>query len=440
MAVVTGRPATLPAPRRGGAPGGGLRSRLASTPGRLSVWMVALLVLGLAAGLAAVIGVQQRKSVVDSVRTRSGPLSVSAQQLYRSLSDADATAAAAFLSTGAEPADLRQRYQNDIAAATDALARANPGTVKGQQAVAQLAQSLPVYTGLVETARSYNRLNLPVGAAYLREASHLMRNTLLSAASQLYDEESKSLSQERSDGASGPWFALLLVVALLVALVAVQRGLSRRTHRTFNVGLGAASLATVALLLWLSISWIGVASNLSVARSSGSAQVQVLAQARIAALNARADEALTLVARGGGGDYENEFQKQFAALTSDHGLLAKARKQANDPKVRSALDDLSVGIEAWRKTHAEVRDLDSRGDYPNAVKEALDDKSGTAAAFAKVDADLDKAITATSAAFDKSAGGAQRSLAGSGFGFGVLTVVLLAGVAAGLTQRIAEYR
>jgi hypothetical protein len=439
MAVVTAQPAAVPVAGRRGLRDG-LRERLSSSPGRLSVWLAALLVLGLAAGLAAVIGVQQRHGTADSVRTRSGPLAVSAQQLYRSLSDADATAAAAFLSTGAEPADLRLRYQRDITAATDALARANPATMAGQRAVAQLAQSLPVYTGLVETARSYNRLNLPVGAAYLREASHLMRDTLLKAAAILYQEESGRLAQERSAGAALPWFALLLVIAVLVALVAVQRALARRTRRVFNVGLGVATAAGLVLLLWLGISWIGAASSLHTARSHGSAQVEVLAQARIATLKARADEALTLVARGSGDDYDKDFQAQLAALTSRDGLIAKALKQATDPQVRATLTDLSSGLAAWRDAHTKLRGLDEGGDYPGAVKVALDGKGGSAAAFATVDADLDKAITTAGAAFDEAAGGAQRALAGAGFGFAAATLVLLAGVAAGLSQRIAEYR
>src|SRR5262249_53664527 len=137
------------------------------------------LLLGVLAGVAAVVGVEQRAGRVDQIRTESGPLTVSAQQLYRSLSDADATAAAALLSGGVEPADLRARYEQDIAAASDALTAAGAARGADHEAVAQIAQALPVYTGLVETARTNNRLNLPVGAAYLREASGLMRDRLL---------------------------------------------------------------------------------------------------------------------------------------------------------------------------------------------------------------------------------------------------------------------
>jgi hypothetical protein len=56
--------------------------------------------------------------------------------------------------------------------------------------------------------------------------------------------------------------------------------------------------------------------------------VEVLAQARIAALQARADEALTLVARGSGGGFEDDFKTNFTTLAGEDGaggLLAAPR-------------------------------------------------------------------------------------------------------------------
>ena len=44
----------------------------------------------------------------------SEPLGLNVEQIYTSLSDADATAANAFLAGGLEPAKARQRYQADI--------------------------------------------------------------------------------------------------------------------------------------------------------------------------------------------------------------------------------------------------------------------------------------------------------------------------------------
>src|SRR5215470_8888534 len=146
-----------------------LRAIVASTPARLTLWMVALLVVALGYGIAALVGSVQTSSSVASVRTSSGPLTVSAQSLYRSLWDADATAAAGFLSAGAEPPALRQRYLDDIASAGTALANVAAAGQTASQALNTLATQLPVYTGLVEAARANNRQGYPVGAAYQRE-------------------------------------------------------------------------------------------------------------------------------------------------------------------------------------------------------------------------------------------------------------------------------
>ncbi|MBM0239138.1 hypothetical protein JNW88_21985 [Micromonospora sp. ATA32] len=164
----------------------GLRGRmvggLRDTPRRLAAVLAGLVALGFVVGVVGFTGVRQRADLIDGVTSRSGTLVVAAQDLYRALSDADATAASAFLSGGVEPAAQRDRYQNDVAEAAAALAviaagRSGDGARDG--AVGVIAAELPVYTGLIETARAYNRQGLPVGAAYLREASGLMRQRML---------------------------------------------------------------------------------------------------------------------------------------------------------------------------------------------------------------------------------------------------------------------
>jgi hypothetical protein len=72
-----------------------LRAIVRSTPGRLTAALIALLLLGIAYGITALTGSNEANAHVLSVQDSSGPLTVSAQSLYRALSDADATAATA---------------------------------------------------------------------------------------------------------------------------------------------------------------------------------------------------------------------------------------------------------------------------------------------------------------------------------------------------------
>jgi hypothetical protein len=415
-----------------------IRSRLETTPGRLNGYLIVLTILGVLAGLSAVVGAAQRTDSIGSVVNRSGPLAVQAQRLYRALSDADATAASAFLSSAAEPPDLRQRYQADIADASSALAAAaSAGTGEANDAIARISAKLPVYTGLVETARTQNRLNLPVGAAYLREASALMRGELLPAAAQLYQSETAQLDQDLSAGSAFPWLTVPLILVLLGGLVLAQRYLMRRTQRLVNRGMAVATVATVVMLLWVAVSWLDVSNQLGRSRDDGSAQVNLIAQARIAALQARADEALTLVARGSGDAFEKDFTDRMATLSGAGGLVGQARNEAHSADVAKDLDDALGAVANWRAQHKQVRTLDDGGQYPEAVTLALGD---TAKTFSTIDTSLGDAIAKADGAFRDHASSADGAMSGAAVGWSLLTIVSIAGLVLGLRQRIAEYR
>ena len=87
-----------------------------------------------------------------------------------------------------------------------------------------LSTELPVYTGLVETARADNRLGLPVGAAYLAEASQLMRSRLLPAADALYRQENARLAAVYGQATGLPVLGVVVALIAAVVLVGVQRG------------------------------------------------------------------------------------------------------------------------------------------------------------------------------------------------------------------------
>jgi len=421
-----------------------LRAIVRSTPGRLTAALIALLLLGIAYGITAFTGSNEANAHVLSVQDSSGPLTVSAQSLYRALSDADATAATAFLSPGAETAASRQRYETDIAAAGTALAQVTAGASDASAISAQrldvLATELPVYTGLVETARTNNRLGYPVGAAYLREASGLMRATLLPAAQDVYSTQTQRLRSDHNAGARYPYVAVLLGVVALAALVFAQRYLTRRTRRLVNPGLAAATLALLAALIYQNVAWFDLHSHLDSAQADGSSQVQALAAARIDALQARADEALTLVARGSGGAFEQDFQKTMADLVGadgESGRLGRAAATPTDPAVRTAIRAASSDVAAWRKVHTALRADDDGGNYPAAVTAATGSASD---AFTHLDDDLAAGIRASDAIFTEQAAAAGRTIHIVGIVVVILTLLTLAGAAIGVQRRIAEYR
>jgi len=170
------------------------------TEGRLLLLLATVVVVGLATGLTGAVQVSARGGLLDEVAGRSGPLTVAAVEVYQALSDADATSVSAFLTGGAESTDLRARYLGDIARANAALSTAATGAATGESAarVAELANYVPTYTGLVATARAYSRQGHPLGATYLRMASELVRTTMLPAAQRLYQIEAARLAASQA--------------------------------------------------------------------------------------------------------------------------------------------------------------------------------------------------------------------------------------------------
>ncbi len=432
-------------------PGNGVRAIIrsaATTPGRLSVIAIGLVLLSLIAGLVGTLAVQGKKDTINGLIDHREPLAAAAQQVYRSLSDADATAASSFLSIGTEPLPMRQRYDRDIAEAGAALAKAasdSSGVDDAANQINILGQQIPVYTGLVETARTYNRQGFPVGASYLREASELMRAKILPAAQDLYRIDTERLAEEQDDATGFPWLTTALVLALIAALVVTQVHLTRKTNRLLNVGLVVATVSVVVALLWGAVALVIQGSLVGSGEDDGSHQVDVLVRARIAALQARADETLTLVARGDGAAYEKDFVEVAAQLggpDGQGGLLGEAKGLAAGGSAADKIDAAIREAAVWFKAHGEVRRQDDDGSYQDAVDTAIrDDKqNGAAGAFLRLDENLVAAINVGRQQFLDDTRAAERSLTLLAPGVAVLSLIAAAGVAMGIRERLREYR
>ncbi|MER5262613.1 hypothetical protein ABTZ99_11080 [Actinosynnema sp. NPDC002837] len=407
-----------------------------STPGRLSLLALLLVVVSLLVGALTATSVQRRSDALEALADRSEPLAFAAQEVYRAMADADATASSAFLSGGVESAALRGRYEADVAKAAAALSAATSEITRSPElteALSTLSGQLPVYTGLVETARAHNRQGNPVGAAYLREASALMQTRLLPAARELYGVETGKVMGDLEDAGSLPWLELLLGVLVLVVLVFAQRYLTRRTNRVLNPGLVVATALTAVSLLWVLAASLLVVYNASASKNEATL-VDLLARARIATLTARGDETLTLVARGSGTTYEAEYVEADKVLDD---LLGRVRVLNPTPPVLEAAEHHG----RWREAHREVRRADDEGDYTAAVALALGrDGQGAATAFDALDSDLVEAIGAARAELTEGIGRARAALGGVVPAVVVLALLAAAASVFGLWQRLKEYR
>ncbi len=443
------------------------RSRLdtATTPGRLRLLLVILVILSLAWGVLAALTANQHASAAADVVAVSEPLSLDAEQIYRSLSDADATAATAFLSGGLEPAAARQRYDADIAQAAVRIEAASalvgasaartqlPGHLKKQAStagsatgndLATLSAGLPVYADEVGTARADNRLGLPLGAAYLREASALLRDTLRPAASDIYTKENGLLTSASAQATGLPLIVVAVVIGLGIGYVLYRssRWLTRRTHRVINYGLLVAAVAGLVSLVWLASAFAVGRSDLLHAQQRGSAPAEALARADVAALRAHADESLTLIDNSGDDSYQQDFLVQQKLLGPGPGTLlgaVKASAVKGDGEVGGVSGSaVAADAQAWFRAHAALRALDDGGNHAAAVQSAL---SGDAATnFALLSAALSNGINADQAVFASSARGGRDAFTGLAAGMIVASLLMAAGCARGLSRRLAEYR
>jgi hypothetical protein len=220
--------------------------------------------------------------------------------------------------------------------------------------------------------------------------------------------------------------------------------LTRRTNRLINVGLVVATAAGLVAVGWIAVASVRTAEHLETSRRHGSAQVDLLVEARIAALRGRGDEALTLVARGSGTPFEQDYaavMERLIGMDGSGGLLGRARADTTDPTTRRAVDSAIANAGGWLSVHKRLRTLDDEGGYPEAVVLAIGAGPDSAAGrFNRLDDDLARAIAHNDDRFNREVGRAGAALAGADVGLALLTLVLVTGVVTGIRQRIAEYR
>lgn len=437
-----------------------IRRQLATTPGRLRLAAALLGLVAIVFGIVAVEAADTRRTAVRDVTATEAQL-VSAVDLSASLSDAHAIAALSFLVGGPEPAVSRRSYARALATAgagVAELARAVGSSPQSAAAVRRITRELPIYAGLIDSARANNRRGYPVGSAYLRRASNTMRSEILPAARDLYRIEARDLTASLRSGVSAK--TLLAVglagCALLALLAATQIYITRTTHRVVNVFLALATTALVALLAWTLVAFAVQQRALAEAQRTGSDPVELLTAARILASRAQANESIALSARGGGegeprlADVDRGFQAVVKPIGSDRsgpargsgGLLHEAAVIAGDATDR--IDAIYDAYRAYLASHRRVVDEAARGDFTRAVKLAVrsrtDGTPSTKRAAEVLNDGLQREVRFAQGRFEREAARAESALGGLRVAIPGLTIACVLLALLGVRQRLEEYR
>lgn len=420
-----------------------LVSALRHTPGRLRGILTVLAVLTLGSGVTAVTSILGKSALIEETTTQSGRLSVAALELYQALSQADATAASAYLTAGTVSEEAREAHREALRDATVALTTAagEVETPADAELVANLNAHLPVYTGLVESARTFNRLGEPVGASYQSQASTLMRNQMLPDADALQENAVAQLNESKDAAAAFPWIAVALAATALGVLVWAQLWLTRKTNRVFNLGLLGATVAMIGMAGWLVLVSLASASHTERSHEAGADPLEMLAEAHIAAQQARAEESLMLIARGEDGAADERYSAQMEQLNGEGGLFDRLDEAyGDDPALSAPLAAAEAAAAEWSAGHDEVIALARDGSYTEAVEKAVGDSDQSlATSFDVLDEQLTEATEISANRFVDATGDARRSLSGATAGLVALCLLALVSAAIGIQMRVAEY-
>ncbi|MGH9126514.1 MAG: hypothetical protein ACRDZ8_17570 [Acidimicrobiales bacterium] len=413
-----------------------------TTPGRMRLAgagvVASLLILAVLGGGA----IRSRQRATSEVSGHDEALLVSAGSAYTSLANADATATNTFLAAGLEPPAQRAAYLADLAAAAKALSVVSTGagnSAQVQQALQVIDTELPVYTGMVESARANNRQGYPVGAAYLSEGSALMQSQILPAVGQLYQVQAQRLNHADASGRSAADVAAVIVFVLLALglLVVAQMFVARRTNRVLNPLMAIATVMVLVLAVWTIVAFGVSAGNLGTARSGGSDPVEVASSAQILVSRSQVDENLALASRGSEPQHLADLKAVQGALgpaDGSSGLVAEASRYG-------AADEATPGnYAAFLKVQNTVVTAANNGQYTNAIGVATGESAGDELpAAAKLQQSLGNEVQSAQATFAAKAHSAAHDL--SALSLALVGIVVAAALALlGLERRINEYR
>ncbi|WP_265523151.1 hypothetical protein [Oerskovia flava] len=407
-----------------------LRASMARTPGRMRIALAVSVLAAIAFGLLGFQAASVQARALTAAEHDTSQL-VDIQEARNTLVVADAIATNAFLVGGLEPTAQRERFDEAVLAATTLLTELAGRNAADSPELATAQAGLSDYVRLVEQARANNRQGFPVGSAYLDQASTTLRDETLPALDGLVVANADRVATDFAGVRNALWILAAGLLALAV-LVLVQVWLARRTHRVLNVGLVAASAVVLVIGIGGAVVLGQASSTANAVRAGPYAATLASSQAYSLANDAKSMESFTLIKRGSGQAYEEEF---VASVTEAGERLDTAAAEG------VIGDESSRALDEWVAQHELIRELDDGGDWDGAVALAIgDDADSPNAAFdafsAQVRDDIAQSTTQTQ----------DRLSSAQGLSAVSAWLLLLAGGAAallawrGMSARLEEYR
>jgi hypothetical protein len=451
-------------------------------------WMLVLLgasVLVVTIGLAVLASwtVHQRDVALQNATAAGQRLDIGGldNRLYQDLTDIQQDEVALFRSRedpsqaapGHDPATDLARVQSDLTALKAQIG----DSAQVQRDISLISQEMAPYTSLEASALDYNQQGLPVGAAYLREASGYLTDHVLPTADEIRKMDQAQVSAADSVAGAVPWALLAAAVLGLACLVSVQILVARYTRCQFDPWLLLSTAATSLVIVW-SVTALSVSLHITGSDASPHAGAAAdLAQARVDGLQANGDDLLTQVDHGEDCSATTvirdksyryvvtcTFETQIVSyLTTPDGRLradlARAATIAPDPLARSRIGTAMTAARHWLSDEKALPTLQNLAAvaagrtggnlrYDRAFDKSLDQYTdpGTTDVFRGVNNDSKAFQNAVTSAighewmsYGQQAAGASGALAGAVTGTVLLGLLAAAAGGAGIGFRVAEY-
>lgn len=341
----------------------------ATTPGwyRVAAAATIAILVGFAA-LATAATVITRNSA-QAIRSNTAPSLIAVQGLSASVAEANASAAAVFLSTttGAEDRSRRVQYLSALERSAEqaeevaSLVGDDPPSHDALQAV---AVALTTYSGEIEASRTASGLGATDADDTFRSALDLTRGDLAAAVATVTERNQNRFDSEAETGLLATIGALVLGVISLVVLIWFQLGITKRSNRIINVGLATATILVAATVVIIGNGGVTRSLALSNAESGGYDAI-----AATSALQASANELQSQLSLRLLGDSTGEIDVLVADLDT---TVAAIGTNADSTREEAAAAELATRWARYRAAVESIAGAANGADSGRAITEFQD--------------------------------------------------------------------
>jgi hypothetical protein len=421
--------------------------------------------------IAVLVGANVHHQAMQAIGHDSAPSIIAAQKIKSALADMDAEAANELLSPAgsAAAADLAL-YEKHRTEAASALIEAAKNITYGNselEPILAVQVSLGQYERFVQQARDFHRRGDPAFLDAYRAAAQVMDERLLPAADRLDDandvELEKAYKNQSTRSVAARTFVLLSGLLSVVVLLAIQVFLSRRTRRTFNPLLAAATLLAFGLTAYALSAFETERTQLKIAREDAFTSIHALGRARAiafeanglesrslldaahavelqSAFNADADRIAHLPPGSEVDDVLRELSKKDGRVEGFTGLLADELNNITfDGEREAAVKSLGTW-ETYLGIDAQLRQLARAGQTQKAVELCVGKAPGESDwAFEQFDQALGATLDLNQAAFDRAVKTGFDALEPLDLAASIVTALIAVLSVLGMQPRLREY-